>query len=140
MIILKQTNKPHVRSELFDNLSSRELNYFIGLLASDGNIYNTRIELCLHEKDKDILIKYQQFLENNTTLRIRTKSLTSNQFRIAFRNKRIAETLNTYGITPNKSRTLELNIPITFDLLRGIIDGDGCFMLYGKYPLFFDGA
>lgn len=47
------------------------------------------------------------------------------QYRIDFRNQEICDYLASFGITPRKSLTLKLKY-INWDVLRGIIDGDGC--------------
>lgn len=47
------------------------------------------------------------------------------QYRISFRNEEVANYLATFGIIPRKSLNLRLKY-INWNVLRGIIDGDGC--------------
>lgn len=46
------------------------------------------------------------------------------QYRIAFKNKEVCQLLESYGIKPRKTFNLKLKY-INWDVLRGIIDGDG---------------
>jgi hypothetical protein len=50
---------------------------------------------------------------------------------VRFGNKEIHQFLNKIGITPNKSKTLHLNIPLTSHIVRGVLDGDGCVKCVG---------
>lgn len=109
----------------------RETYYFLGLLATDGSIYENRIELRFKREDVDILYKYRDFLKADVKIgecykRIDNKIFYSN--RVSFRNQEIVDFLKNLGITNNKTFNLKLNINFNFDLLRGIIDGDGCFI------------
>src|SRR5579863_7404867 len=110
---------------------TRDTYYFLGLLATDGSIYENRIELCFKEGDEDILYKFKEYLQSESSIRKRIhnkKDKIYYGYRLAFRNKEIVEYLNTLGITKSKTFDLELNLDFNFDLLRGIIDGDGCFI------------
>jgi len=123
--------KTQVQEDIFDNLNNEKVNYFLGLLATDGSIYENRIELALAEKDLDIVEQFKEFLDNKVTIREKYKTIkdkTFKSYRSAFRSNNIVNTLNGYGITKRKTLNLKLTIPFNYNLLRGIIDGDGCFL------------
>jgi len=123
---LRVESKSSINNILFENLKNRDVNYFLGLLATDGCIVNSRITLSLHEKDLDIIVKYKDFLKtkNKIAYQKHTK-FNSTQVRISVRNKTVTQRLISYGITSKKSETLCLSIPITWDMFRGFVDGDG---------------
>ena len=120
------------------NISSKEgtqdFDYFLGLLATDGCVTGNRIVLDFSEENKELLDYWNEFLENkcNITCTIH-KVFKVPQYRIAFRNTEVAEYLATFGIIPNKTFDLKLKY-INWNVLRGIIDGDGCIasMNYGS--------
>lgn len=96
--------------------------YWLGVLATDGNISDTNsITLALSEKDKELLEKFKDFLGGKVNITTDPKNI----LRISFKSPLIASYLNALGISPRKSLSLDLKIPITFDMLRGILDGDG---------------
>lgn len=124
-----------VNDYLFMDLNNRDLNYFLGLLATDGSICKDRIALALKESDLEIIEKFRNFLEDNVNIYKGSKTMNDKIFyyyKVAFRSRYIKEILNNYGITERKSLTLKLNIPITIDMLRGIIDGDGSYVIPTK--------
>jgi len=103
-------------------LNSPHKDYWIGLLATDGCVQKKEsIVIALSEKDKELLELFQEFLGGNVNI---TKD-SKNILRIAFRNKEILNYLIDIGIKPQKSLNLNLQTPLSFDMLRGIIDGDG---------------
>lgn len=103
-----------------------DFDYFLGLLATDGCITNNRIILDFSKENKELLDYWNEFLGNkcNITCSIH-KVFKVPQYRIAFKNKEVADYLGTFGIVPNKTFQLHLKY-INWDVLRGIIDGDGC--------------
>ena len=111
--------------DFLNKINTPDFYYFLGLLATDGCITKNRIILDFSEENKELLIYWNEFLDNkcNINISIHSKYKTS-QYRIAFRNTEICKLLNTYGITKNKSFTLKLNI-LNWDVIRGILDGDG---------------
>lgn len=122
--------KKLVNENVFNKLD-RETYYFLGLLATDGSICKNRVELGFKEEDVDILYKYRKFLNSDVKIGRKSKTIENKIFysnRISFRNQEIVNYLHNLGITNNKTFELKLNLTFNFDLLRGIIDGDGCFI------------
>lgn len=105
---------------------TRDFDYFLGLLATDGCVTNNNIVLDFSEENKELLYYWNEFLGNKCNINCSIhKIFKVPQYRIAFRNKDIVKYLETFGITPNKTFNLHLKY-INWDVLRGIIDGDGC--------------
>ena len=140
-ILLKAGIKPRTIAEVlangnsfvFDNLNSRDTQYIIGLLASDGNVSNSdnRILISLHEKDIELLQKYANFV-GGYIKRYKNNRYNIYEYYVSISNVTMANKLKSIGILPNKSKTLKISIPITWDMLRGIIDGDGYIRLINK--------
>jgi|688.fasta_scaffold63350_4 hypothetical protein len=130
----KYKSQTRVKLEVFNNMSN-DLYYFIGLLATDGCIYKDRVEISLVEKDIDILEKFKLFLGDNVNILKKQKVINEKTFvsyKIAFRSKEIVELLNSYGLTSRKTFDLKLKIKLNWHILRGIIDGDGSFIVPTK--------
>ena len=114
-----------VTSNIFENLENKNVNYWLGFLTADGSIYEDRIRLGLQEQDLGHIIKFKNFVNKDLNV---SKTIKDNKYigyNVTFRNKEIVYFLNELGITSNKSLTLNINLNITKDFLRGVIDGDG---------------
>lgn len=118
-------SKTRVKYNPFINLDNIEVQYWLGFLIADGGISRiaNNITLNLSEKDVEHIRKYAKFIgiPNDILYIPCTKSV-----RVCFANKEVKRFLISLGITPNKSKTIEVTIPITNHVLRGIFDGDGC--------------
>lgn len=114
------------RDTLFSELPREEVQYWLGFIAADGSLsYRGTLSLNLSPKDFNHLNKYIEFSSANFLS-------GQNYIRAYFDNKQVAQRLISYGITPSKTRTLEMNIPITRHFIRGVFDGDGCISLGKK--------
>ena len=115
-----------VKENSFSEKTNETL-YWLGILATDGCISKDgRVSLSFKTEDEEHLTKFSGYLKSSLSIcrsiHCKNGGLMS---KVSFRNKKITETLNNYGITNNKSFTLKINTEITFDFLRGVIDGDG---------------
>ena len=116
----------YVKHNYFKNLKDPNTQYWLGWLATDGCLTNGNIVLEVKEEDSYILEYFKDFLGNSVNINKQlNKKFNCYLYRISFKNKEIYEFLKVLGITERKSLTLQLNIPITFSMLRGILDGDG---------------
>ena len=97
--------------DFLEKVNSNDFYYFLGLLATDGCVTGNRIVLDFSEENKELLIYWDEFLNNkcNINVSIHSKYKTP-QYRIAFRNTEICKLLNNYGITERKSFDLKLKI------------------------------
>jgi hypothetical protein len=119
----------------FKVIDSPDKAYFLGLLASDGNISPrlTAVRIALKEEDSLILEQFRKFLgEDAPELKTKTSKingkLSAPQKVLALSKKSMVEDLLKLGITPNKSHTLKLLCDLREfkkDFLRGVWDGDG---------------
>lgn len=114
------------RTDIFESNLSREENYFLGLLITDGCISDNRITLGLKESDISILERFAKFMGDDVKVNhYFHRKHAINQFEVKVRNKIVSNNLKKLANFNNKSYDLELYIPLNFDILRGIIDGDG---------------
>ena len=105
-----------------------DFDYFLGLLATDGCVTKNNIVLDFAEQNKELLNYWNEFLGNKCNINVSIhKVYKTPQYRIAFSNPEIKEFLSTYGIVERKTYDLHLKY-INWNVLRGIIDGDGCIL------------
>src|SRR5574343_431199 len=121
-------NKQKLNNKVFNLINTEEKAYWVGFLYADGCIYGKNcISLELSLKDKEHLIKFNNFLEKE-------KSIREDSFRVrcVFKDCMVYQDLYNLGIKPNKS--LILTFPTYYQIpkklmnhfIRGYIDGDGC--------------
>lgn len=104
---------------------TKDFDYFLGLLATDGCITNGAVVLDFCEDNKELLEYWNEFLGNKCNINCSIhKVYKTPQYRISFKNKEVCEYLELFGIKPRKTFDLQLKY-INWDVLRGIIDGDG---------------
>lgn len=129
-----------IKNNPFIDLTSEEVQYWLGFLAADGNVSDPKlktkngsrthsysVDLTTSEKDKEHLYKYATFIGNNIKMkRYLNKKYDTYTHNVRFYNKNIHMYLCSLGIKPRKSKTLKLLIPFTSHIIRGILDGDGC--------------
>lgn len=104
--------------------------YYLGLLLTDGNInYSSkrkRIRLSLNERDGYLIEKFLEWAAPEARI---TKTLQkindSYMWSASITNEEALNFLERAGNFHNKSFEAKLYIPITYHILRGIIDGDG---------------
>ena len=114
-----------VKNNPFENLNDSNVNYWLGFLSADGSVYEDRIRLGLQEQDLTHIVKFKDFINSDLRIIKTIKDNTYIGYNVAFRNKEVVDFLINMGITNNKSLTLEMNLNITKDFIRGVIDGDG---------------
>ena len=121
------------------NIDSSEKAYFLGLMYTDGYI-STHTKFGIDLIDEDCIAwlakvtnhKYNKYPGAGGTLPNGKSAKRKNRFRIIWSSKNNVAQLAKWGITPNKTSALkggDLNkISSVYypDLIRGIIDGDGC--------------
>lgn len=126
----RKESQRFIDKNYFADYNDKEVSYWLGMLMTDGNVARDRERITLSLKDEDHMLKYIKFLDNKVKY-----SIDAKQYRVSFNHEDTYKTLINYGIVPNKSLILKINIPITFDMLRGIIDGDGSWIKINKDSL-----
>ena len=104
----------------FENLSDEKTQYWLGMLAADGWIGKG---IWLGLKELEHITLYRDWINPSLTIHKADKHHTTN--RVGFQKKEIEDFIVSLGITPKKSLTLKMNIPLTRHFIRGVFDGDG---------------
>lgn len=102
--------------------------YVLGYITADGNISKDKYRLRISSIDKDILEQINKELFSNRPIRKEHNS-NGEWYTLCVDNIHIYESLIKLGITPDKSKTVQISyIPseYKFDFMRGYFDGDGC--------------
>lgn len=132
-------------NEEFFQVWTFDMSYILGLIIADGNINPKRQGITISQKEKYILDEIAKKLgvsEENVAER-------NKHYYLRISSKRMCQDVCGFGITPNKSLTIEFpTVPKTYRgaFLRGIIDGDGWVdkanfrvVVYTGSPKFADG-
>jgi hypothetical protein len=110
-------------------LDTHEAWYWIGFLLADGHIKENKIELSLHEKDKEHMQKFANFIEYIYELKYVPNR---KQYTMNTSNKEIAEAIRikfdfshrkTYE--PPNFEKININDDLFLCLFSGFVDGDG---------------
>lgn len=124
--------KGKVKTNPFYPINTDEAQYWIGYLAGDGSLYKGKRNsyyTSLNSIDLEVMEQFKEFLGDVSINRFKYNSgyrSRSPLYNISFSNRNIYTYLNTIGITPNKTHSLELKVPLSFSFIRGIFDSDGC--------------
>lgn len=137
-----QIFNPDIKEDYFENIDSQEKAYFLGLIISDGNIYDPDgsshtgskwVSITLDEKDSYMLELFKKCVGLSSKV---AKDGRGSEY-IAVRSTIMAKSLSKYGVVPRKS--FLTYFPFNVDkkyyshLMRGIIDGDGSIQAYFHY-------
>lgn len=123
---------------------SSNLAYAIGLLATDGCLYNDGRHINFTSKDVQLINTFKKCLglKNKTGKKSGGFNKKSSCYLVQFGNITFYKFLIDIGLTPAKSKTLnEVIVPDIYlaDLIRGLFDGDGSFYSYNdpRWPTSF---
>jgi hypothetical protein len=113
---------------------SAKLAYAIGLIATDGCLYNNGRHIEVTSKDIEQLLNLKECLGLETKVTYKHSGYTGKRIsRIQFGDVTLYDFLLSVGLMPAKTKTLgALIVPekYFFDFLRGHHDGDGTFYSY----------
>lgn len=125
---IKNWNNPFLKMD-------SESRYWLGYIFADGHIVydKRRYNVSLFSKNLEIMQKFQQFIGDKAHLYIRPTGIVQ----VSYNSKPTVEWfVNFLHISNKKSITLNPNIDLDWDILRGYFDGDGSIRLTkqrGKY-------
>lgn len=126
----------HYNTKYFEQINTPDKAYWLGFIAADGNIRKDflRLRIELNIKDYSHLEKFRQNIEGDMPIKDNNR-LNNHSCYIDVNCKKMMIDLLKYGITPNKSLTLNIQwclIPEELHkyVIRGYFDGDGSFNLY----------
>lgn len=94
--------------------------YWLGWVASDGNISSSNNMISITSKDIDLLNRIKE-LDNEIRIYVKPNGIGV----AYFSNPESKKYLQSLGITPKKSLTLEMKCQLNWDFIRGLFDGDG---------------
>ena len=120
----------------FQNIDTRNKAYFLGFIAADGAIVGNALTITIHSKDRIVLETLKSEIGNEHKIQeIHTpmgfdKSRRVNHVRFTLYNNLLISDLNSWGIFPKKSLTIDNIIPLIPYEFRdafiiGYLDGDG---------------
>lgn len=114
---------------------SAELAYAIGLIATDGCLYNDGRHLAFVSKDLQLIKTFKSCLGLTVKISKKQSGFKKGNYAywVQFGDVNFYNFLLGIGLTPRKSKTLgAIKIPdiYFFDFLRGSFDGDGTFYSY----------
>lgn len=124
-------NKNYRHHSLYNKNAFRNFNldskaaYFYGLILSDGNLFNGRVQFNCQAQDSPILEELRSYIGSSSKIHYLKRN---NSSYFSFADKRIVERLVEQGLEAKKSNQEKLplfdwiNSP---DFIRGLIDGDG---------------
>lgn len=101
--------------------------YFIGLFASDGNVYKNIVRIGgIADENIEFLEHWCKFLKGKLSIHRRLRCGKESFYSdVTFKNIDIVEYFSNFGIVPNKTFIIQLSY-INWDVIRGLFDGDGC--------------
>lgn len=101
--------------------------YFFGMLMTDGNIDDRhRIRLSLNERDGYIIEELVKWASPKSKIsKTHQKLNDSYMWSASITNEEAYEWLVRRGNFTNKSYEAKVYIPINYNILRGVFDGDG---------------
>lgn len=135
----QELRKYHIDDEFFKAPSS-DMAYILGFLAADGNIAKKEngIFLEIHQQDEEILKRIQEKIQSDRKLDYRVNNKGTPCVKLKVWSAEWKQDLAKYGITPNKTFTIEpptlLPKEYRIDYIRGFFDGDGSVYQHGSQP------
>lgn len=133
----RQWTRRFVRHAYFGTMNAPRQAYVLGLLAADGNVFDTRVSIELHAKDRELVELVRDELAPAVKLRVRRDSREMVVFSISSRE--LVTDLAALGVTERKSLTLgwpdALPGRLARPFLLGYFDGDGfvTWSRHGRY-------
>ncbi|MBI5530737.1 MAG: hypothetical protein HY918_04555 [Candidatus Doudnabacteria bacterium] len=114
---------------------SPELAYAIGLIATDGCLYNDKRHMAFISKDLQLIKVFMKCLGLEVKILKKKSGFVGGSFSywVQFGDVNFYNFLLSLGLTPNKSKTIGvIKVPdiYFFDFLRGSFDGDGTVYSY----------
>ena len=121
-----------IKDEKFFKTWSSEMAYVLGFFTADGNMIKNKRGahfISIEVTDKDILEKIKKVIGSNHKIGVRAREFPEKDaYRLQIGSKKIFNDLIKLGLTPNKSKIIDLpRVPDKYfsDFVRGYFDGDG---------------
>ena len=130
-----------INEDAFSDINNPDSAYWLGVMYSDGfisaNKYTNKFGITIKDTDKDLLIKFKEFLKYSGNINYYEANTTygiCNVGRLLIGNNKIVDDLIKHGVVEHKTFKIK-KLPNTIymdDFIRGYIDGDGS--LRKAYP------
>lgn len=126
---------PNLIENYFDSIDTEKKAYFLGLIITDGCVYNSKnrqnlISISLQDEDKYLIEDFKKELNTNKTITSDGRGCSE----LSILSNKLVSGLSKFGVVPNKSlKTIfptNIDIKLYPHLLRGIFDGDGSISFY----------
>lgn len=124
-----RVNRYKFDEDYFNEINTSEKAYFLGLMFSDGSVFDSGIYIKM--KDEDILLKFKKALQAEQPVK-KVYYGGYEAYIIQIYSKRLSNSLSLLGCTKNKTRTIRFpDIPkeLHSHFIRGFFDGDGSLIL-----------
>jgi hypothetical protein len=119
-----------VKVNPFADLSSPVVQYYLGLLATDGCIHSKSGSVSLGLKDLELIQAFSKFVGFPRINHYRDARFENCfMYSVKFVNWEAVAQLESLGLTSKKTHTLAVSFALSYPFLRGVIDGDGCVRL-----------
>lgn len=129
----------------FQDIDSYDKAYFLGFMATDGNVgkNSNSVSITLSEKDSYILEVFREKIGNENPLYVLERNGRKNkEVTFHLKSEKIKNDLSKYGVIPNKTFSIgppfDINNDLMSHFIRGLIDGDG-FISYKSHQIGFCG-
>jgi hypothetical protein len=132
--------KYNLNENYFEVIDNEYKAYFLGLIYSDGCVFNTMLRISLQEEDKSILEKFLENIESEGKLYdvIGRKKSHKNQKLLSISSVKLVNDLVKLGVEPKKSlinkfpSKEQLPENLLNHFIRGVFDGDGSVFEYER--------
>ena len=130
-----------INEDAFSDINNPDSAYWLGVMYSDGfisaNKYTNKFGITIKDTDKDLLIKFKEFLKYSGNINYYEANTTygiCNVGRLLIGNNKIVDDLIKHGVVEHKTFKIKKLPNTTYmdDFIRGYIDGDGS--LRKAYP------
>lgn len=129
--------KYEINEHYFDEIDTPNKAYILGFLYADGynNRINNTIVLSLNRKDEDTLLKIREEVGSDKPIYHhdyinKSDGIERHMSQLTFASKHMCEQLERFGVTQNKTFTIDfpnfLADELVSHFIRGYFDGDGC--------------
>lgn len=135
-IVLRSASEAH-RKALYNpfKIGDEKSEYFLGLLLTDGCLakHGNNLQLSLYLKDKEMVELFRDFVcPTNKVRSYYYKESDSTIYSTCVTHPDITNWLCDNGNFQNKSLKCDIFTPLTWNILRGIFDGDGYWHVTNK--------
>lgn len=107
---------------------THERDYWLGYIFADGHVHRGWLQLC--SINKEVVEEFNKFCNNNCTITTEDYKIQNGDTHTIYKANLYSVSITewfmeTFNIESTKHHTLNPNIEINWDIVRGYFDGDG---------------